>query len=518
MKRASDTACPLPFAGGVGGGPIPQRWSIPPLAPPASGRGIATLLATALLAGCTVGPNYQRPDVAVPEAYAPGPRPSPSDAELASWWSGFGDPELDALVRRALAQNLDLATAEARIREARAREVVAGAAALPQVSAQGSVSRQRISENAIPVPPGSGGQQQGGAFGLPGSEFTTWRAGFDASWEIDLFGKTRRSVEAAKARTEAAVWNRRDLQVTAAAEVANDYLTLRTLQARIANARADLASEQRSQQLVAARVRGGLVSGQDLAQQTSQTSAAAAAIPALQAQAEAQTHAIAVLTGQAPEALDAELVQPKALPSPPTVPPGVPSELLRRRPDIRAAERQLAASTADIGVAVADLYPRFSLTAAPALVSTALASLLTWGSRSYSIGAAVDWPIFAGGRTRGQIAVANARQAEALVAYRKAVLGALQDVEDALSRVAGDRSKLDNLRKAVSAAKRGEDIAGTRYQGGLTTYSDVLLARGRRLSLEEQMIDAQGALARDTASLYKALGGGWPELAQGAGQ
>jgi len=453
----------------------------------------------------------------VPETFSRATAAGPSDAELASWWSAFGDPELDTLVQRTLAQNLDLEAAAARIREARAQETVAGAAALPQVDAQGSVTHQRISENAIPIPPGAGGQQSS-AFGLPGSEFTTWRAGFDASWEIDLFGKTRRSVEAAKARTQAAIWNRRDLQVTAAAEVANAYLTLRTLQARIANAEDDVASEQRSQQLVAARVRGGLVTGQDLAQQSSATAAATATIPALRAQAEAQIHAIALLTGQAPEALDAELAQAKALPSPPAVPAGVPSELLRRRPDIRAAERQLAASTADIGVAVADLYPRFSLTAAPALVSTALASLLEWGSRSFSLGAAVDWPLFAGGRTRGNIAVANARQQQALVAYRKSVLSALQDVEDALSRIQGDRGQLASLKRAVGDAGRAEDIAAARYHGGLVTYSDVLLARGRRLSLEEQMIDAQGAQARDTASLFKALGGGWPELAQGVSQ
>jgi outer membrane protein TolC len=192
----------------------------------------------------------------------------------------------------------------------------------------------------------------------------------------------------------------------------------------------------------------------------------------------------------------------------------LPSELLRRRPDIRLAERELAAATADIGVAVADLYPRFSLTAAPALVSTALSSLLEGGSRSFSIGAAADWPLFAGGRTRGNIAVANARQEQALIAYRKSVLAALQDVEDALSRIEGDRGQLASLRKATADAARAEDLAGARYRGGLVTYSDVLLARGQRLSLEKQMIDGQGALARDTASLFKALGGGWPELAE----
>jgi len=470
-------------------------------------------LATTLVSACTVGPNYQPPEIAVPTSYSAGPQASLVERDLANWWSAFGDPELDTLVQRALAQNLDLEAAEARILEARARETVAGAAALPQVDAQGSLTRQRISENALPVPPGSGGQQ-GGAFGLPGSEFTTWRAGFDASWEIDLFGRTRRSVEAAKARTEGAEWNRRDLQVTTAAEVANAYLSLRTLQAQIANAEADLESERRNAQLVAARVRAGLANGQDLARQNSATEAAAAAIPAFRAQTHAQIHAIAVLTGQAPETLDVELAQARALPTPPSVPIGLPSQLLRRRPDIRLAERELAAATADIGVAVADLYPRFSLTAAPALVSTALSSLLEWGSRSFSIGAAADWPLFLGGRTRGNIAVANARQEQALIAYRKSVLTALQDVEDALSRIEGDRGQLASLRKATADAARAEALAGTRYRGGLVTYSDVLLARGQRLSLEKQMIDVQGALARDTASLFKALGGGWPELAQ----
>ena len=412
-------------------------------------RGALTA-AAALLTGCTVGPNYHSPAISTPERYAEAgaETSSVSDSELASWWGGFGDPQLSDLVNRALAQNLDVEMAAARIREARARERGAGAADLPQVDAQGSVTRQRISENAIPAPPGAGGGGSGGSgFALPGQEFTTWRAGFDASWELDLFGKTRRSVEAARARTGAAIWNRRDLQVTIAAEVISTYVTLRMLQARMANAEAELARQQRFEQLVAARTRGGLVTGQDLAQQSSERSAAAAAIPALKAEAEAQIHALGVLTGEAPEALIGQLAQPRALPSPPGIPAGLPSDLLRRRPDIRAAERELAASTADIGVAVADLYPRFSLTAAPALVSTALASLLEWGSRSFTLSAALDWPIFNGGRTRASIAVANARQEQSLIAYRKSVLTALQDVEDSLSRTEGDRDQLAKLER-----------------------------------------------------------------------
>lgn len=465
------------------------------------------------LAACTAGPNYVKPAVAVPPGFAEAhAEPVLSDSDLAAWWRVFGDPELDKLVDRALAQNLDIETAVARIRESRARERVAGASAFPRVSAQGSVTRQRISENAIPVPPGAGGAGPG-SLGLPGSEFTTWRAGFDASWEVDLFGRTRRSVEAARARTGQALWNRRDLEVSIVAEVASSYLDLRTLQQRIANAEAELARQQRFERLIAARARGGLVTDQDLAQQRAERSSAEAAIPMLKAQEQAQIHALGVLTGAMPEALIAELSTPVALPAaPPAIPAGLPSDLLRRRPDIRAAERDLAASIAEIGVATADLYPHFSLTAAPALVSTALSSLLEWGSRSFSAGAAIDWPLFNGGRTRGNIEVANARQQQALIGYRRSVLSALRDVEDALSRCDADRRQLASLQGALGNAARAEDISNTRYRGGLITYSDVLVAKGNRLKLEDQVTQTKGALSRDTASLFKALGGGWPEL------
>ena len=472
-----------------------------------------------LLASCTVGPNYQRPATSTPSAFAePNNGASFTDTDLASWWRGFGDPELDKLVNRAVAQNLDVEMAAARIREARAREVVAGAAALPQVDAQASASRQRISENAIPVPPGGGSGGNGGGFGLPGSEFSTFRAGFDASWEIDLFGKTRRSVEAARARTGAAIWNRRDVQVSVAAEVADAYLTLRTLQQRIATAEAEVARQQRSLQLVRARVRGGLVTGQDLAQQQSQLATAEAAIPSLKGQAEAQIHALGILTGEMPQALIVELSPSTTLPVAPSVPAGLPSDLLRRRPDIRAAEQNLHAATADIGVATADLYPSFSLSAAPALVSTALATLLKWGSRSYTASAAVDWPIFNGGRTRGNIAVTRAQQEQALIAYRRTILAGLRDVEDALSNIDNDRRAIANLEAAHGTAARAEDIARSRYRGGLVTYSDVLQAQASRISLENQLIQKRGSLARDTVALFKALGGGWPELAQGGAQ
>lgn len=482
----------------------------------------STTLAALLLAGCTVGPNYQRPPTVVPPAFAETKATAGrTDADLASWWNSFGDPELDKLVGRAIAQNLDIETAAARIREARAREIVAGAAALPEVDAQASGSRQRISKNAIPVPPGSGGGSGGGnsgTFGLPGSEFSTFRVGFDASWEIDLFGKTRRSIEAASARTGSAIWNWRDAQVSIAAEVAEAYLSLRATQQRIASANAEVARQQRLLHVVGARVRGGLVIGQDLAQQQSQLAIAQAAIPPLKAQVEAQIHSLGVLTGDAPEALIAELSYSAGMPSSPAVPAGLPSDLLRRRPDIRAAEQNLHAATADIGVATADLYPRFSLSAVPVLVSTTLAKLIEWGSRSYTASASMDWPIFNAGRTRANIRVANAQQEQALITYRKTILTALRDVEDALSNIDNDHRQIASLDAAQATAARAEDIARTRYRGGLVTYTDVLQAQASRITVEAQLIQARGALSRDTVALFKALGGGWPQLAQGGTQ
>ena len=267
---------------------------------------------------------------------------------------------------------------------------------------------------------------------------------------------TRRLVEAARARTGAAVWNRRDVQVSTAAEVASAYLQLRTIQQQITVASAEVERQQRSERLVRARVRGGLVTGQDLEEQSSELATATAAIPPLRAEADAAIHKIGILTGDSPQALIADLGPTEALPfSPPEVPAGLPSDLLRRRPDIRAAERNLAASTADIGVATADLYPRFSLSAAPALVSTALASLIEWGSRSFTAGASLDWPIFNGGRTRANIEVKNAQQEEALIAYRKTILTALQDVEDALVKIDNDKKGIGELEGALGSARTG---------------------------------------------------------------
>ena len=251
------------------------------------------------------------------------------------------------------------------------------------------------------------------------------------------------------------------------------------------------------------------MTGQDPAQQAAERDAAAAAIAPLRAQARTEIHVIGVLTGAAPEDLLARLSPGGAIPLPPSIPAGLPSDLLRRRPDVRAAERELAAATADIGVAVADLYPRISLTAAPALVSTALGSLLEWGSRSFAAGAALDWPLFDGVRRRANIEVRNARQEQATIAYRKVILKALQDVEDALARIESDRAEIARLKEALEASNRAVGIARTRQRGGLVAEDEVLAADGRRIDLERRLADARGSLGRDTVALAKALGGGW---------
>lgn len=471
-------------------------------------------LAAAYLAGCTiVGPDYRAPAIDTPARFHGAPAgDAAADSDLAAWWAGFGDPMLDSLVARAIAGNLDLQTAAARIREARAGEVVAGAAGRPQVSAEASATHSRISENAV-SPTGFGDDPEGPgnpSIGFPGAEFETFRIGFDAAWEIDLFGRTRRAVEAARARTEAMRWSRRDLEVSVAAEVADAYLALRSLQRRIALAEADLGRQRRFEEIVFARTEGGLVSGLDLAGQRAESERLAALIPTLEADSRGRIFAIAILVGEEPGALlDERSPAPAAPLAPPIIPVGLPSDLLRRRPDIREAERALAAATADIGVATVDLYPRFTPTAAPMLVSQALSSLLDWGSRNYSAGAGLSWPLFQGGRARGNIAAAEAREEQALLAYRATVLTALGDVEDALSRHTEEQRRIAALEAGLAAAREAEALARTRHQGGLTDLTDVLTSQGRRIDMEEQLTLSQAALARDLVALYKALGGGW---------
>jgi outer membrane protein, multidrug efflux system len=482
-----------------------------------TGRCARTSLAfLLLLSACTVGPDYHPPQITTPARFA-GPSPSPAgDADLDHWWHSFADPELDRLIAQAMRDNLDLQTAVSRIREARLQTVVAGASLWPSLGSTAQVNHTHLSGNAISLnglgaltggAVGSSGGNALASFGLPGADFNTWQLGFDASWELDLFGKTRRGIEAARDNTGAAIWNGRDTMVSLTAEVADTWFALHATQRRLAVNQDDVARQQDLLALVQARAANGLATGLDVAQQQAQVTAAAATLPPLRADAAVRQHALAVLLGAAPETLS--LPTAADTEPPPEVPPGVPSDLLRRRPDIRAAERQLAAATANIGVAVADYYPQFSLTASPALISTALSNLVTWGSRNLSLGAGVSWNLFNGGQTRANVGIATEHQTQALLAYRKTVLTALQDVDDALSRITADQDQAAALVRSVAASRNAADLARGQYRAGLIPLSTVLTTEAALFTAEDQQVQADASLRQDLVALCKALGGGW---------
>jgi NodT family efflux transporter outer membrane factor (OMF) lipoprotein len=449
------------------------------------------------LSGCTVGPNYRQPQVGTPPRYeavrAGGSTTiTTEDADLTQWWTRFDDPLLTTLVRRALAQSLSLATADSLIRAARFKETEIGAAEYPSVSAATSALRLHSNDAAGPLP----------------SRLSQYSAGFDASWELDLFGATRRAVEEAKANTEVSVWEKRDGEVSLAAEVANDYLTLRAFQARILVLGAELTRQRQLFALIQARRSAGFITNLDVNQQTTLVATAAAQMPQLQAEAQARIHALAVLLGQAPESLSGELNGggPIGVP-PPTLPLGLPSELLLRRPDVRAAERRLAASNAAIGVRTAGFYPKINLIG---LVSFAGSSdlLATQNLLAAALGL-IREPIFDGGRIRAGLGQAQEARTQAQLAYRLAVLGALRDVEDGLARYQAEETRRDELAKSVSAAEATLGIAQDRYRTGFVTFVDVLNAQYALLGTKDQLTQSEALLATDLIALYKALGGGW---------
>jgi outer membrane protein, multidrug efflux system len=507
--------------------------------PVRNARSVRSAMAAAPLVGlllaCTVGPDYRQPDAAVPAQFARTAMPASTDIELARWWNGFGDPTLDGLVTRALHDNLDLQTGASRIREARQQEIVAGAAAWPSLSANAQFTHSHLSQNSL----GSFGGIFGGAsgasgsiagagsssaFGLPGFDFNTYELGFDASWELDLFGRTRRSVEAARDTTAADVWNGRDTQVSLVAEVADTYLALRAAQHRLEINQRDLTRQQDLLDQIRTRATSGLATGLDVRQQETAVASTASALPPLSAEVEVRLHALGVLLGEPPEALlgrigpDGDALDTAPPPKPPAIPAGLPADLLRRRPDIRAAERQLAAATANIGVAVADYYPDITLTASPALVSTALSNLLTWGSRNLTVGPGMTWNIFDGGKVKANVAIATEHQRQALLTYRKTVLTALQDVEDALTHCDADQTRQQALARQTESERAVDELSRAQYRAGLVPLSTVLTTEAALLTAEDTAAQNDATAAQDVVALYKALGGGWsdtdPVLAQ----
>jgi multidrug efflux system outer membrane protein len=474
--------------------------------------------AAGLTAACAVGPNYHPPKTELPPQFSEvesttRPTTHSSTQPIAAdeqpddyqrWWTTLNDAELNSLIDRAMRNNLDLVAAEARIREARSQRSVTASGLYPEVDATGSYTRSKLSANAIP---GAGGQQ--GGF-IPGVATTLWQAGFDATWEVDVFGGTRRGIEAGDYAIAAAQEDRRDVLVSLLAEVAVNYIQLRGGQRELAIAEHNLDSQQQTLALTRSKAEGGVIPFLDVAQQEAQVATTAAAIPTLEAQIRQNIHHLGILLGQDPGALSAELTQPKAIPvGPPSVPPGIPSDLIRRRPDVRRAERQLAEATAQIGVATADLFPKFSITGALGTEGTQFKQLFDYSSRFYEIAPGVTWDIFDAGKVRSNIAVQNAREAEALAAYRKAVLQSLQDVDDALVNFNREQQRLTYLREAVDANQRSVDLSTELFEKGSTDFLSVLDAQRSLFAAQDAMAQSEQSVSSDLVALYKALGGGW---------
>ena len=459
----------------------------------------ASAFALALvLSGCTVGPDYERPATTVNEAWL-----TPVDgAEVdARWWTTLGDRLLDDLVASAVAGNKDLAEAGARLREARASRDAARGRAAPQGGTSAASTGNRLSENGLlPV---------GKVPGL-GPDLTLHDVGFDASWELDLWGGSRRAVESAEARAQAADEARRGVLIQIVAEVVRTYVDLRAAQALTLAASAEADAQDAIVALVAERVRVGVASRVDLQRAEAQARATAAAVPGFESDAVSAAYRLALLLGRPPEDLADVLARPVPLPAPPAaVTAGLRSDVLRRRPDVRLAERELAASTADVGVATAELYPRISLLGGIGFQARDPGDLLSAASLRFLAGPSLRWPIFSGGRIRAQIRAADARSDAALSRYERAVLTALSDSETALNRQAAAARTRAEREEARAAAAEAVALARVRYRSGEDDLIALLTTQAAFGAIDRQSIQASAAELTQVASLYKALGGGW---------
>ncbi len=523
---------------------------------------LGLLSAFALLgAACTVGPNYTAPKPALSADFAEAKISAPGQAiqlqpgveAVGRWWLTFRDPELEDLVQRAIAGNRDLKIAASRVRQARLQRAIALGSVWPSVDVTGGYNRGHGSQNvdlpfgnaasggAAPAttttrsasanrqatdvtsspnptaPTGDTGASRPagpsnplGEGGLPGLTTNLYQAGFDASWEIDLFGGQRRAVEAAGAEVQAVEEAERGVLVSLLGEVAQSYLELRAGQHRLDLARQNIAAVQQTLDIVRAKFRHGLATEVEVARQSAEVSNLAAAVPALETAERVSIHGLAVLIGGEPNALNGELSGAQPLPALPSeVPVGLPSDLLRRRPDIRQAERELAGATAQVGIATADLFPKFNLAAEFGFDSSRPGDLAKWSSHYYSITPGLRWPILDWGRARNKLRLTDETQQEALIHYEAVVTQAVADVENALVRFRGEQVARTARAEAVAASREAFTVAGQRYAHGLVDSLTVLDAQRTLLSSEDALAQSDAAVRLNLVALYKALGGGW---------
>lgn len=458
------------------------------------------LYTTLLLTGCAmVGPDYTGVQPDVPVAWHTqlqgGLQTGQIDpATLANWWKTLNDPILENLEEQAVKGSLNLQTARARIREARAQRNNSQAGLFPSLDGSGSVNRYKTSKNNLGT----------------GAERTAYDIGFDAGWEIDLFGGVRRSVEAAEADLAATWEDLHDVLVSLMAEVALNYVDVRTYQARLTAAKNSLAAQQESYDLNLSSYQAGLINQLAVKQAEYNLERTQSIVPSLDIGLESAKNRLAVLLGKRPGTLHDKLAEHQQIPViPVTMTIGIPAETLRHRPDIRRAERNLAAKTARIGVATADLYPKFRLMGTVGLESISSSDLFQSASRAWRIGPGISWNLFDGGAIRKNIEIQTARQEQAMVAYESAILHAQEEVENALTAYAKEQLRQDFLTRGTAAAQLATDLADDQFKAGLVDYNVVLDARRSFQALEDELAVSRGKVTSNMIRLYKALGGGW---------
>jgi outer membrane protein, multidrug efflux system len=475
---------------------------------------------TAVLASCTVGPDYHRPDLPVPSQWSDSGQHA-TDQALGSrvtldspadvWWRVFGDESLDHLIEIASRENLDVQQATIRIAESRAQRDITASALYPKVNGSGDALRARTSPNGITKALSGGPPAGGAAASMPSSTFNLFQIGFDSTWELDFFGKTRRSVEAADAVIRSSEAAQTAALVSMTAEIVRTYFTLRGDQRKREIALEDIKTQERLGELVGSRKRSGLAPDSDVAAQQVQIAASRANLPQLDQGIAQSLNQLALLLALPPGALSSMVPDAPLPPLPPAVPAGLPGELLRRRPDIRQREADLAAATARVGVARAAFFPTVTLGITGGLQSTTMAQLLDWSSRFLIGGGQVSLPIFSGGKLRAQLKLADLQSQEAALVYRETVLSAFHEVDNALIAYASDQQRAADVGAQLSGANRSRDLAEARYRSGLAAYISVLDAQRQALQAEQDLANATVTSSIDLVALFKALGGGWQE-------
>jgi outer membrane protein, multidrug efflux system len=466
--------------------------------------GIALLGAVSLLeTGCNVGPNYHTPKVVTPAEWAMtlagGETNYPGD--LAVWWKSFGDSELDSLVATAISSNLTLRVAEARIRQARAERGIIAANEGPSIGTEASYSRNRFGVNGFPpLPPDTP------------FDFNLYSAGFDAAWEVDIFGGTRRAVEAADAQILAAKFGRDDVLRSLLGDVAGNYIQARVFQQRLVITKRNIEAQQRIVDLTRDQLRTGLTTELNLREAEALLTSTEAQVPSLETGFQTATYRLDVLLGRMPGHLASELATASSIPiAPPEVPVGLPSDLLLRRPDIRSAERKLAATTARIGEAKADFFPKFSLTGDIGLTSIRASDWWTAGSRFWSAGPTVVWPIFESGRIRSNVHLQTAKEEEAFSQYQQSILVAFEDVSGSLTAYAKEQIRRRSLSQSVEANQKALKLSESLYRRGLSDFLHVLNSERGLYQSQDALVQSDGFVALNLVALYKALGGGWQD-------